>query len=194
MNKKVIKELKSWGVVLAIFLTLYFTGLHTDVAAFAQRMILYTGLLSPNTELEEPLDERVNYNFNLKDLQGNVVSFSEFKDKVVFVNLWASWCPPCIAEMPSIQSLYDKVDQNDVVFVMISLDKDPERAKKFIEKRDFSFPVYTTMGTLPRAFRPGSIPTTLVLSKEGKIVSKKVGMANYDKKSFLKFLQKQVSG
>ncbi len=194
MNKKIIKELKSWGVVLAIFLTLYFTGLHTDVAAFAQRMILYTGLLSPNTELEEPFDERVNYNFNLKDLQGNVVSFSEFKDKVVFVNLWASWCPPCIAEMPSIQSLYDKVDQNDVVFVMISLDKDPERAKKFIEKRDFSFPVYTATGALPRAFRPGSIPTTLVLSKDGKIVSKKVGMANYDKKSFLKFLQKQVSG
>ena len=194
MNKKIIKELKSWGVVLAIFLTLYFTGLHTDVAAFAQRMILYTGLLSPNTELEEPLDERVNYNFNLKDLQGNVVSFSEFKDKVVFVNLWASWCPPCIAEMPSIQSLYDKVDQNDVVFVMISLDKDPERAKKFIEKRDFSFPVYTATGALPRAFRSGSIPTTLVLSKDGKIVSKKVGMANYDKKSFLKFLQKQVSG
>ena len=193
MKEKVIKEMKSWGVILVIFLTLYLTGLQTDVAAFAQRMILYTGLLSPNTELAEPIDEEVDYNFNLKDSKGHIINFTEFEDKVVFVNLWASWCAPCIAEMPSIQSLYNKVDQEDIAFVMLSMDRSPERAYAFIEKREFTFPVYTTSGPLPKVFRAPSIPTTLVLSKEGQIVSKKVGMANYNKKSFLKFLEKQAS-
>ncbi len=193
MRSRIIKELKSWGFIATIFLTLYLTGLHTEVAAFAQRVILYTGIINPDTELPEAEKVDVDYNFQLQDLEGKTINLEEFKGKVIFLNLWATWCPPCVAEMPSIQSLYEKMDNDNVVFVMLSMDDNPEKARKFIKRKGFTFPVYMAASRVPDAFRSPSIPTTMVISPEGKIVSKKVGMANYDKKSFIKFLEDQAS-
>lgn len=191
MKSKILKELKSWGIMAAIVLTLYLTGLHTSVAAFAQRIVLSTGIITPDTELPESEMRDVDYNFKLQDLEGNVVSLEDFKGKVIFLNIWASWCPPCIAEMPNIQSLYNKLDDENIVFIMLSMDDNPEKARKFIKRKEFTFPVYLAASTVPEVFRAPSIPTTMVISADGKIVSKKVGMANYDKKSFIKFLEQQ---
>ncbi|MEL7003057.1 MAG: TlpA disulfide reductase family protein [Bacteroidota bacterium] len=189
---KLKKELREWGVFAVIILTLYLTGLHTNVAAFAQRVILETGLITASTELPERA-EKADYDFLLKDLEGNEVNLSEFKDKVIFMNIWATWCPPCIAEMPNIQSLYNKVDNDDIVFVMLSMDNDLSKVQRYISKKEFTFPVYMAASRVPDVYRAPSIPTTLVISPEGKIISKKVGMANYDKKSFLNFLLKNTS-
>ncbi|MEM7109237.1 MAG: TlpA disulfide reductase family protein [Bacteroidota bacterium] len=191
MKTKIVSELKSWGFVVAVIFILYITGFHTDVTAFAQRIILSTGVLTADTEI--PLSEQsdIDYDFKLQDFEGNVVDFKSYKGKVIFLNIWASWCPPCIAEMPNIQSLYDKIEDDNVTFIMLSMDKDPEKARKFIDRKGFTFPVYLAASKVPEVFRAPSIPTTLVISPQGKIVSKKVGMANYDKKSFIKFLEKQ---
>ncbi|MEM6524833.1 MAG: TlpA disulfide reductase family protein [Bacteroidota bacterium] len=191
MKARIIRELKSWGFMATIFLVLYLTGLHTDVAAFAQRIILSTGVFTADTEIPVSEQKNIDYNFKLQDLQGTVVSLEDFKGKVIFVNIWASWCAPCIAEMPNIQSLYDKIDDDNIAFIMLSMDRDPEKAKKFIRRKDFTFPVYLAASKVPEVFRAPSIPTTMVISSDGKIVSKKVGMANYDKKSFINFLKKQ---
>ncbi len=185
-----MKQAKEWGIIAAVFLILYLTGLHTQVAAFAQRVVLSTGLM---TASELPVEERseASYNFQLKSLtDGSTLNFEEYKGKVVFVNLWATWCAPCIAEMPSIQKLYDKVDSDDIKFVMISLDNSESKARKFVAKKGFTFPTYAKPPSLPKVYQTASIPTTFVISKEGQIVSRKVGMANYDKKSFLNFLTK----
>jgi peroxiredoxin len=188
MNLK--KELKFWGIAGSIFLILYLTGLHTEVAGFAQRIILSTGLITPDTEIDENIVEDADFDFQLKNLDGEVVNLNDYKGKVIFLNIWATWCPPCIAEMPGIQSLYDKVDKDKIVFVMLSTDNSEEKARKFIEKKGFTFPVFMAASQVPEAFRVSSIPSTFVISPEGKIVSKKVGMADYDKKSFLNFLEK----
>lgn len=190
-GNKVKKELKEWGIFGVIILTLYLTGLHSNVAAFAQRIILETGLISANTDIPES-PEDVDYNFQLKDLQGNEVNLADFKDKVIFMNIWATWCPPCIAEMPNIQSLYDKVNNDEVVFIMLSMDNEVSKVQRYIDKKGFTFPVYMAASKVPDVFRAPSIPTTLVISPKGKIISKRVGMANYDKKSFLNFLLKNV--
>lgn len=176
---------------MVIGLFLYFTGLYTDVAALTQRAILSTGLITADTELENPDD--ADFNFLLQTLDGKTVKLEDFKGKVIFLNLWATWCPPCIAEMPGIQDLYDKIDHEDIVFIMLSIDDNIDKPKKFIAKKEYSFPVYLPASRVPDVFRSPSIPTTFVISKEGKIVSKKVGMANYDTRSFLKFLNKQAS-
>ncbi|GAA0191580.1 TlpA disulfide reductase family protein [Fulvivirga kasyanovii] len=185
------KQLREWGIFLAIGLFLYFTGLYTDVAALAQRAILSTGLITADTELEDP--EKADFNFTLQTLDGQMVKLEDFKGKVIFLNLWATWCPPCIAEMPGIQDLYDKIDNEDIVFVMLSMDNSAEKPKKFIDKKEYTFPVYLPASRVPDVFRSPSIPTTYVISKDGKIVSKKVGMANYDTKAFRNFLNKQAS-
>ena len=191
MNRKVKKELREFGIIALVFAILYFTGLHTEVLGFAQRMVLATGIMnSPSIELEEK--DRADYNFSLLNANGEVVDFNQYKGKVVFVNLWATWCGPCVAEMPGIQSLYeDFSDISEVEFVMISLDEDFEKAKKFASRKDLSFPIFYTINRqLPNVYRSGSIPKTFVISKDGKISQKKVGMANYNTKSFRKFLTK----
>lgn len=186
------KEVKEWGILVIVLLALYFTGFHTQVAALAQRAFLSTGLFSP---IAKPQDEEVilDYNFTLKKLSGEEVHFSEFKDKVVFINIWATWCAPCIAEMPGIQNMYDNLkSEEDMAFVMLGMDKDQSKPEAFIEKKGYGFPVYLPMQGLPDLFRVPSIPTTLIFNKQGKLISKKVGMAGYHKKSFIKFMKKNA--
>jgi len=185
------KQLKDWGVVLTVIAILYFTGLHTEVAAFAQRIVLSTGIITPS-QLQASKMEKADYNMKLRTLDGEILNFEDYKNKVVFINFWATWCAPCIAiaEMPNIQSLYDKIDSENIKFVMISLDQNSEKARKFIEKKGFTFPVYEPVGYLPDVYYASEIPTTFVISPEGLIVTKNVGMANYDKKEFLNYLYK----
>ena len=183
------KQLKEWWVVLAVIAIVYFTGLHTEVAAFAQRIVLSTGIITPS-QLQASKVEKADYNMKLRTLDGEILNFEDYKNKVVFINFWATWCAPCIAEMPNIQSLYDKIDSDNIKFVMISLDQNSEKARKFIEKKGFTFPVYEPVGYLPDVYYSSEIPTTFVISPEGLIVTKNVGMANYNKKEFLNYLYK----
>ena len=184
------KELRELGVIGLLILILYLTGLHTDVAAFAQRVILETGLITPSTETVE--DVYLDYDFELKTLEGEHVSFRQFENKVVFINLWATWCPPCIAEMPGIQDLYSSIDHDDIEFVMITIDRDTQKPPKFIERKGYTFPVYYPEDSFPELLRAPSIPTTFVFDKSGKLISKKVGMAKYNRKSFRNFLIKHA--
>jgi thiol-disulfide isomerase/thioredoxin len=184
------KVLRDWGIIGLVFLLLYATGMHTEVAGFAQRMILSTGLITADINMDPIEISDDDFNFKLKRLNGETINFEDLKGKVIFLNLWATWCPPCIAEMPGIQSLYEKVDSNKVEFIMLSVNDQETKTKGFIDKKGYTFPVYTAASNVPNVFRSGSIPTTFIISKQGKIVSKKVGMANYDKKSFINFLEK----
>lgn len=106
------------------------------------------------------------------------------------MNLWATWCPPCVAEMPGIQQLYNKVDTSKVEFVMISLDENVEKARKFVHRKQYTFPVYQLEGNLPEVYRTASIPTTFVIAPDGRIVIREEGMAQYDDERFIEYLRK----
>ena len=188
-TKKVKKEIRDWVIFAGILLTLYLTGLHTDVAAFAQRMVLATGIANPQTEVGKE-KTKAAYDFTLNQLDGETLNFEDLKGKVVFVNFWATWCAPCVAEMPSINSLYDIYKDNpEVVFVMINTEIKEDKVRKFIKKKDFSFPIYfPNVSMIPSVYETKGIPATFVLDKEGYIAYKKVGMANYDADSFVKFI------
>ena len=188
-SKKVKKEIRDWAIFAGVLLTLYLTGLHTDVAAFAQRMVLATGIANPNTEIEKE-KTKAAYDFTLNQLDGETLNFEDLKGKVVFINFWATWCAPCVAEMPSINSLYEIYKDNpDIVFVMINVENKEEKVRKFMKKKKFSFPIYLPNASqIPRVYESKGIPTTFVLDKDGYIAYKKVGMANYDANSFVKFI------
>jgi thiol-disulfide isomerase/thioredoxin len=193
VTKKVKKEIRDWAIFASILLTLYLTGLHTDVAAFAQRIVLATGIANPNTE-ELASKTLADYNFTLDQLDGDQLDFTDLKEKVVFINFWATWCAPCVAEMPSIHALYDIYkDDPYVVFVMLNLDRkeDIKKVRKFIDKKDFTFPIYFPNATqIPKVYESKGIPTTFVLNKEGYIDYKKVGMANYDADNFILYIKR----
>lgn len=114
---------------------------------------------------------------HLVDQKNQPVDLTSFKGKVVFINNWASWCPPCIAEMPSIQELKKKLEGTDVEFVMVSFDENKDKATRFISKRGFDFRVYYPGESYP--FFTSAIPATFVLDKNGKVVLKHEGMADY---------------
>ena len=189
--KRFRKELKELAILGGIVGVLYITGLHTEVAAFAQRAILATGLITADTDAQIK-DNKASYDLAIEDMEGNIYSLEHFKNKVIFMNQWASWCAPCIAEMPSIQNLFEKIETEDIVFIMLSLDADRAKAKQFIVRKGYTFPVYFPAGNIPAVYRSQVIPTTYVISKKGEIVSKKVGMADYNRKSFYNFLLKQA--
>ncbi|MFD2516138.1 TlpA family protein disulfide reductase [Pontibacter locisalis] len=209
MNKKKfsIKDIPGWAVMLGVFGILYLTGLHTEAIGQVQRLLLATGI--KNADVPETLQnpdatavvdaavvantEMAGAGFKMVDLQGKQVAFESLKGKVVFLNIWATWCPPCIAEMPNIQKLYDKVGSDKIAFVMLSVDEDGmKKVKKYIDKKGYSFPVYLPASQFPQEFYSNAIPTTFIISPEGKIVAKQEGMADYNTPEVVEFLQGMV--
>jgi thiol-disulfide isomerase/thioredoxin len=187
-RKTLKRELLEWGILLGIPAILYLGGWHTEVLGRMQQAVLFTGIMKPDTEVLEQDYSPADYELSLATLDNQALHLSELKGKVIFMNFWATWCPPCIAEMPNIHSLYKKVAGNDIEFIMINLDEDPKKARRFLSKKDYSFPVYRLNSPLPQAYYSQSIPATFVISPEGKIVSMKQGMADYDNKEFREFL------
>jgi thiol-disulfide isomerase/thioredoxin len=203
-NKFSFKSIPGWVYTLAIFAVLYATGLHTEVIGGVQRLMLATGLKNADvptaiepatpatlTATSEPM---AGAGFQMTDLEGKVVAFESLKGKVIFLNVWATWCPPCIAEMPNIQRLYEKVGSDKIAFVMLSVDQNGmDKVKKFITKKGFTFPVYMPASQMPEEFNSPAIPSTYIISPEGKIVAQQNGMAEYDTPEVIDFLQKLAS-
>lgn len=195
---KIGRLARPWLITVAVLLILRYTGLLQGLTDATGRTMLQAGAMDYTPEADGRVEENFDYNFTLKDLQGKPVDFNQFKGKVVFLNLWATWCGPCRFEMPSIHNLYNSVKQNDkIAFVMLSLDRDEHAGKvaSYVQDKGLTFPVYMPSGGLPPQLQTvSSIPTTFVLSPDGKIASKKVGAANYDTEKFQQFLQELAKG
>jgi len=189
------RELIEWGVLIAIAGVLYATGLHTEVIGRMQQVLLWTGIMQPEMQAPEQASTKADYQYQLVSLDGErMENLSDLQGKVVFMNYWATWCPPCVAEMPNIQSLYDKMKSNDnIQFVMVNLDESRNKAEKFINEEGFTFPIYRPASATPKVFQSSTIPTTFVISKDGKIVSTHKGMAKYDTQKFRSYLKKLAS-
>ena len=182
--------LKPIASALVIVALLQLTGLMSSVSYVAQWALLETGLKDADNNPSEN-EEDFDYQFTIKDLAGNKVPFEKFKGKVLFLNLWATWCGPCRAEMDGIQNLYTKIDKEKITFIMLSLDKDSDHGKvvDYLQKKNFTFHAYMPSGYLPQQLRVPQIPTTFVISKDGKIVKKEIGSMQYDTPKFQKFLE-----
>ena len=189
MNRKTIT---SW-LPLALFALVVLTPLRPIVLGGMQRGLLATGFWNAQAPAQIPaarmpvvLTGAAAYPHNLLmvTLDGRAVNLSDLKGKVVFVNLWASWCPPCRAEMPGIEALYQKMDHSKVAFVMLSLDDDAAKARKFVTAKGYTFPVYLRTGELPAPFDSNSIPSTVILGPDGQVAARHDGMAEYDTPEF----------
>ena len=176
-----------------LILILFFTDLGTSVRGGIQQLLLKTGIKNAPTTSTSPTGGPPTtggypHQLTLNTLDGKPVELSTLKGKVVFLNQWATWCPPCRAEMPAIEKLYQSVDKNKVAFVMLSLDEDPQKAAQLVQQKGFTFPVYVPAGPLPDAFASQAIPTTLILDTTGQIAQRIEGMANYETDEFRQYL------
>ncbi|MBN1056144.1 cytochrome C biogenesis protein [Clostridium botulinum] len=130
---------------------------------------------SSNENIEkEPLQP--SFNFTLKDQYGNVHKLSDYKGKTVFLNFWATWCPPCRMEMPHIEELYKEFNYNkdDIIILGVAQpggeEKDKDGIKQFLNNQGFTFPVvFDERGEVFNNYRIMSMPTTFMIDKDGNI-------------------------
>ncbi|MBU0671536.1 MAG: TlpA family protein disulfide reductase [Candidatus Margulisbacteria bacterium] len=122
--------------------------------------------------------------FTLEDLYGAPYTLSNYnsyyKDKIVFLNFWATWCPPCRAEMPSMQKLYESWDKNKFEMLAINIGEDKKTVENFAENGGYTFPILLDRDKkIAEKYMIRGIPTTYIINKEGKIVAKVVGSRHW---------------
>ena len=124
-----------------------------------------------------PIYGQAEYDWTLRSLDGTQTTLADFKGKVVFLNLWATWCLPCVAEMPSIQTLYKAVKADDVAFLFLT-NEDATTVELFLRDRQLDLPIYI-YDELPDVFRPPGVPTTYIINRDGLIIYKQFGAADW---------------
>ncbi len=130
-----------------------------------------------DNEIGEAGDKYIN-DFTLLDLKGEEVSLSDFEGKIVVLNFWATWCPPCKAEIPDFIEVCKLYEDRGVQFIGVSVDRDTGDLKKFVNDFNINYPVLVdgTIDNVAPRWKISGIPTTFILSKNGEVISSSVGM------------------
>jgi thiol-disulfide isomerase/thioredoxin len=121
-----------------------------------------------------------NFDFTMKDVDGNEVSLSAYKGKVVLLNFWATWCGPCKAEIPGFVRIQEKYRDKGLVIVGYSVDDTAEKAKAYASQYKMNYPILLGEGRedVQDAYGPiWGIPASFIISKEGKVCRKHMGIA-----------------
>lgn len=150
--------------------------------------LLFLGMACGNSEAEKE-QPKITYSMDLENSSGERISMEEFRGKVIFMNVWATWCAPCIEEMPTIHNLYRETrDREDLVFIMLSMDQEFEKAIAFRDKYGYDFEIYRLTGPMPAAYHTKLIPTTFVIDSKANLVLQHDGVGKFDSPEFKKFL------
>jgi thiol-disulfide isomerase/thioredoxin len=173
-----LKRTQLINIAIILLLALYFftpIGFHAKV--YLNRLISHNPV---------PVEERAqqfleDYDFKLVNSEGNVVNLKDYKGDVIFINFWATWCPPCVAEMPGLQLLYNAYGEK-VTFLFIARDK-KEKVSNFITKKNYNLPVYFESGFTPKTLYSAALPTTFIIDKKGNIVVAETGSADWNSES-----------
>jgi thiol-disulfide isomerase/thioredoxin len=148
-----------------------------------------TGDLLPPRLERRPLGGGADYAWTLVGLDGTPVEFSRYRGRAVFLNLWATWCPPCVAELPAIAHLAANPALRDVAFVCVSIDDDLKSVRRFVRERALTLPVVWDAGAPPAVFQTSGIPATFLIAPDGQIVVAEVGSARWDDPTVVDFLK-----
>lgn len=180
-----------WSIVLdflflALVVAMLFPTSRKTVSAFIVR---YT-MLAPRESSRTVILDQQERQLRLVTYDGELVTLEELSDKPVFLNYWATWCPPCIAEMPSLQNLYNAY-KDEVHFVFVS-NEDPETVLAFMEARGYELPLYALASQPAEALSTTTLPTTFLISPGGRIVLHKTGAARWDSRRMFDLLDKQL--
>jgi len=117
----------------------------------------------------------------LKDVFGNTVSLSDIRGNIVFLNFWATWCPPCVIEMPSMERLHHRFKDKNFVMVAINSQETEEQVKSFFDKYKLSFTaLLDSNGDVGTWFDVNALPTTFLLDKKGRIIGSAIGPREWD--------------
>src|SRR4051794_28936564 len=138
-----------------------------------------TGLVAP-----------ANFDWTLLDLNDAPVNFAQFRGRPILLNLWATWCPPCVEEMPTLARLAasPQLKEKNVAVVCVSVDESPEQLRQFVKGKDWKMTILRATST-PPVFQTDGIPATFVIAPDGRVVASQIGSAQWDHPSVVAFLE-----
>jgi peroxiredoxin len=141
---------------------------------------------------------RIGYeaaDFTLPDLQGRAVHLSDFRGKVVFLNLWATWCPPCRMEMPNMESLYKRLGSRDFIMLAVAEDEGGAAAVgPFVREVGLSFPVLLDPeATLSPRYGATGYPETFIIDRNGRVVNHTIGPEEWDSKEMVAYFEQLLA-
>ena len=189
---KFIKKNAFTIVMIIIIGVLFFSP---DAKSFVLRQLVSTGFFNAKIDQKDSDDAKtISADFDFTDEKGNIQNTSSLRGRVVFINFWASWCPPCRAEFPSIEALYTQFKDNpDIFFLTINEDSNSAAGRTYLEDEGFSVPMYQSMGNVSSEIYSGRLPTTVVLDKNGTVRYYHTGIANYASKKFVKQIEELIN-
>ena len=189
LNKKTIQNILFYGFIIFLF-TPYGSGTRGKLiqgVSYVKSFIIPSKAIdiSKRTQissLDLELHAIVSGNdFNLKDQKG----------KVILINYWATWCPPCRGEMPSLQSLYNNY-KDKIIFVFLTQDE-KTKVDKFYAENNYQLPTYNLMSNPAPEINTRTLPTTFIIDKQGKLAFKEVGASNWNSSSVRKMLDTLIA-
>ncbi len=160
-----------WGVLAAAMLALLLTQNCSPSAQDTGNIEAKGGELVPAPEVGYPAPD-----FTLVDLNGDQLRLSDLRGKVVFINFWATWCPPCRAEMPEIEAVHQEYKDKDVVVIGVDLFEPEDEVRQFVQRGGYSWTfVIDTTGEVTASYRVAAIPTSFFIDRAGIIRAVHIG-------------------
>ena len=156
-----------------------------------QRMLYQNGFDVVTKEITAP-------DFTLTNLDGQEVSLSDYRGKVVLLNLWATWCPPCRSEMPSMQELYERFPRENFTILAVAAPNPPretrQKIEEFISNGSYTFPVLLDDShSVYRRYGSGSVPTSWIVDPDGNLAARLVGARDWNEETIVNALKKLFS-
>ncbi|WP_412984531.1 TlpA family protein disulfide reductase [Pontimicrobium sp. IMCC45349] len=144
------------------------------------QIVLHKGLalFSPSVESVENRETIKFEDWKLQDINGNIINFKDLEGKVTLLNFWATWCPPCVAELPYIKDL--NADYKDKIEIILVSNESANKVQSFLKAKGFELNSYMPLSEYPNAFDISSIPRTFLIGKNGAIAIDKTGAANWN--------------
>ncbi len=132
----------------------------------------------------------------LPDMQGNQVSLSSLKGKVVILNFWATWCPPCKEEMPSMEQLYRKFKDQGLVILAVNIEEEGHEAvATFLQRNSYTFPILLdAKAEAQNTYQVFKFPETFIIDRNGNVVEKVVGSINWTSPKALQVINFLLNG
>ncbi|HEY4320081.1 MAG TPA: TlpA disulfide reductase family protein [Gemmatimonadales bacterium] len=182
----------AWFLAPSAFVHGMIIGIVVTIAALAGGLTLFAKVMAkkrPTRELSPPPLPTASWDYRiaLTDIDGNPIDLVDAAGGVVVLNFWATWCAPCVAELPSLQRLRDATREAGVRFAFVTTEESSV-VQAFMEKRELDLPIYLLSGDPPECFKGRGIPSTFIVDKSGTIVLRHVGAAAWDAPTVVAFI------
>jgi peroxiredoxin len=133
-------------------------------------------------------------NFTLPDLAGKMTSLADYKGQVVLLNIWATWCAPCVAEMPSMEKLHQELKEEKFVILAVSIDESgADAVRPFMKKHKLNFPaLIDSTGMVKNLYQTTGVPESFIIDKQGRIVEEVIGPRDWAADGAIRYFRKLI--